>query len=158
VRSTKHAGARTAILAAVCALPITAAAYSQCATASTGGSLTPRQQIEKDWITFLAGVTSAQQKRRLLENGPQYVSIIKAHSAWPLAKVARVRVTSLRITSATTATVGYSLVPNDKVVLPDQTGDAVKQRGVWNVGAKRFQALLAREGQQGIPAAPSASP
>jgi hypothetical protein len=167
MRLKKPTWAQSAGLATLfAALAVTVAACGHAAIASTGGALTPEQQVKKAWISFFSGATSAQQKIALLENGDQYATIIKAQAASPLAKTLRASVTAVQISGAATATVRYSLLLNDTVVLADQTGTAVKQGGVWKVGLKSFQGLLALEGQQsatsgGTPTAsatPSTSP
>jgi hypothetical protein len=66
-------------------------------------------------------------------------------------------VTTVKVTSPTTATVTYSIVEAGQVALPNQTGQAVLTNGVWKVSAPSFRALLKLEqGQAG--ASPSASP
>jgi hypothetical protein len=140
------------------ALAITAVACGQAAKASTGGALTPQQQVTKAWVSFFSGATTANQKIALLQNGSQYASIIEAQTASPLAKTLQARVTSVQIAGPAGATVKYSLLLNGQVVLAGQTGEAVKQGGVWKVGLRSFQALLALEGQQGAPSGATPSP
>jgi hypothetical protein len=66
-------------------------------------------------------------------------------------------VTTVKVTSPTTATVTYSIVEGGQVALPNQTGQAVFTNGVRKVSAPSFRALLKLEqGQAG--ASPLASP
>ncbi len=63
----------------------------------------------------------------------------------------------MTINSPTTATVNYSIVEGGQVALPNQTGQAVLQGGVWKVSAPSFQALLKLEQGQAS-GSPSPSP
>ena len=64
----------------------------------------------------------------------------------------------MTITSPTTATVKYSIVEGGQVAVPNQTGQAVLQGGVWKVSAPSFQALLKLEqGQSSGSPSPSSS-
>lgn len=128
------------------------------AKAATGGALTQEQQIKKNWLAFFDGQTPAKQKLALLEDSQKFASVIDAQSQLPLAQSIHARVQSVEITSSTTATVHYSLLAKDQVVLPDQTGQAVKQAGVWKVGARSLQGLLEMEGQLLPSGAPSGLP
>ena len=95
-----------------------------------------------------------------MQNGQAFATVITAQASSPLAKSAQAKVSSVTITSPTTATVHYSIVEGGQVAVPDQTGQAVLQGGVWKVSAPSFQALLKLEQGQtsGSPSpAPSAS-
>ncbi len=93
----------------------------------------------------------------LLQNAQQFATVIKAQASSAIAKATQAKVTAVKITSPTTATVTYSIVEGGQVALPNQQGQAVLEGGVWKVSAPSFQALLKLEqGQTG--ASPSASP
>jgi hypothetical protein len=112
--------------------------------------------IRADWEQFFAGATPAARKVALLENGQQFAKTIQAQAQSPLAQSTAAKVSSVSVTSATTATVKYSILLGKQVALADQTGQAVLQGGVWKVSAQSFQALLALEGAASP--SPSASP
>ena len=109
------------------------------------------------WVKFFNGTTPAATKVTLLQNGQQFAAVITAQAASPLAKSAQAKVTSVTVTSPTTATVKYSIVEGGQVAVPDQTGQAVLQGGVWKVSAPSFQALLKLEQGQ-TSGSPSPSP
>jgi hypothetical protein len=116
---------------------------------STPGSSAPatgaEATIKANWEKFFDGTQPAQDKVGLLENGKQYTAQIDAQAASPLAKGATASVSSVTLTSATTATVVYSILVGGQPALPNQTGQAVLQGGVWKVSAQSFLALLALE-------------
>ena len=129
--------------------PSTTAVPTTSAAASTTGSSAPatgaEATIKANWEKFFDGTQPAQDKVGLLENGQQYTAQIDAQAASPLAKGATASVSSVTLTSATTATVVFSILVGGQPALPNQTGQAVLQDGVWKVSAQSFLALLALE-------------
>jgi hypothetical protein len=119
---------------------------------SKGGSASPTSsaataaQIKTNWETFFAGTTPAARKIGLLQQGQQFAQIINAQAGLPIAKSTRAIVSSVNVTSASTATVKYSITLAGKTALPNQTGQAVLENGVWKVGDSSFTALLGLEG------------
>ena len=163
---TRFRGSRLALVAALVALPLVVAACGSKSNASTtpsasvsasAGSAGATAQITADWQKFFAGTTAAQAKQALLQNGSQFASILKAQAGSAIAKATTAKVSSVKVTSPTTATVTYSIVQGGQVVLPNQRGQAVLEGGVWKVSASSFQSLLKLE-QGAASAAPSASP
>jgi hypothetical protein len=160
---TRTAG-RGVALAVFFSVLATVAAACGSSNASTTSSPSPSPSsstaiaaaIKTDWEKFFAGATAADQKIALLENGRQFAKTIQAQAQSPLAQSTAAKVSSVSVTSATTATVKYSILLDKQVALADQTGQAVLQGGVWKVSAQSFQALLALEGA--APPSPSASP
>jgi len=130
----------------------TTTAASTTTSASVGSSTTSGASsdavaaITANWIKFFDGSAPAADKIALLENGQQYATQIDAQASSPLAKTVTALVSSVTVDSASTATVKYSLALGGTVALPDQTGQAMLQDGVWKVSAASFQALLALEG------------
>ncbi len=112
-------------------------------------SVATRAKIKKDWITFFAGSTSVKQKVALLQNGQSFAGVIASQASSPtiapLAKSVTATVSAVTLTSATKATVRYSLDLGGKPALTGQTGVAVLQGGTWKVGDQSFCALLALE-------------
>jgi hypothetical protein len=117
----------------------TSGASSSSSVALTGDEAT----IAANYVKFFDGTQPAADKIGLLENGTQYTKEIDAQAASPLGKMASVAVSAVTITSPTTADVKYSILVGGTPALPNQTGKAVLQDGVWKVGADSFLALLA---------------
>jgi len=111
--------------------------------------------IAANYVKFFDGSQPVADKIELLENGQQYTKELEAQAASPLGQAATAAVSSVTVTSDTTATVTYSILLSGQVALPDQTGEAILQDGVWKVSAQSFLALLAL--QQGA-ATPSSQP
>ena len=112
-------------------------------TTSSGTFSGEEATIAANWVKFFDGTVPAQGKVGLLENGQQYAKELDANAASPFAKLSTATVSSVTITSPTTATVTYSILVSGQPALADQTGQAVKQNGVWTVSAKSFLDLLA---------------
>lgn len=128
----------------------TEASSSTGAGSSTTATLTgDAALIAANWMKFFDGSQAATDKAALLENGQQYAQQIQAYAATPLAKMAKAEVSAVKMTSANTADVTYSLIVGGTPVLTNQQGKAVLQNGTWKVGAQTFQGLLAAAQQQG---------
>jgi hypothetical protein len=145
-----------AVAAIAAACGASNAATTSSPSSSSAPSVSPTAAIKSNWQKFFDGATPAAQKIQLLENGQQFAQTIQAQAQSPLAKSTAAKVSSVKVTSATTATVKYSILLAQQVALADQTGQAVLRNGVWKVSAQSFQALLALEGAAS--ASPSASP
>jgi hypothetical protein len=112
-------------------------------------------KIRTDWVTFFAGTTPAKTKIALLQNGKSFAAIINAQATGnPMSKTAGAKVSAVTLTSATKATVRYSITLGGMPALSNQKGVAVLQGGTWKVGDQSFCALLALE-QTKTPACPS---
>ncbi len=144
---------RLALVASLVALPLIVAACGSKSNAATTPSASPSAsastsataQITADWQKFFAGTTAAAAKQALLQSGAQFASVLKAQASSAIAKATTAKVSAVKVTSPTTATVTYSIVQGGQVVLPNQQGQAVLQGGVWKVSAPSFQALLKLE-------------
>lgn len=164
MRTITRTAGRGGAIAAFFLLVATVAAACGSSSAATTSSPTPSASstaadaaaVRANWEKFFAGTTPAAEKIALLENGQQFAQTIQAQAQSPLAKSTATKVSSVKITSPTTATVKYSILLNKQVALADQTGQAVLQGGTWKVSAQSFQALLALEGAAS--SSPSASP
>ncbi len=154
-----------ALVACLAALPLVVAACGSSSsttttptpTPSATASVSPTAAITSDWETFFSGATTATRKIALLQNGQQFATVLTAQAASPLAKASTAKVTAVKVTSPTTATVTYAIVENGQVALPGQKGQAVLEGGVWKVSAPSFQALLKLEQAQ-TSSSPTASP
>ena len=153
---------RAVLVGCLVALPLVLAACGSKSTAitptpSASTSVSPSAAITSDWVKFFAGTTPAATKITLLQNGQQFATTIQAQASSPIAKGTQATVTTVTVTSPTTATVTYSIVEGGQVALPNQKGQAVLEGGVWKVSAPSFQALLKLEQGQAS-SSPSASP
>jgi hypothetical protein len=119
--------------------PATAPASTTGTSALTGEAAT----IAANWVKFFDGSVAPQAKIGLLESGRQYQKELETNAASPFAQSSTATVTAVTITSPTEATVKYTVLVGGQPALPDQTGKAIKQDGVWKVGAQSFLALLA---------------
>ena len=85
------------------------------------------------------------RKVALLQNGEDYAKVVAAQARSPIVKGVAAEVSNVTLTSATKATVTYSLTIGGKPVLADLKGEAVLQNGTWKVGDQSFCALLSLE-------------
>ncbi|MFE3543012.1 hypothetical protein ACFXK0_08580 [Nocardia sp. NPDC059177] len=127
------------------AAPATTAAVTTSAAPPTADAATVAA-ITKTYTTFFDGSKSATERAALVESGDAFLAILQAQSATPATSGTSVTVASVTPTGATTADVGYTLLMGGNPVLPDQTGQAVKQGDTWKVAAATFCALLAIQG------------
>jgi hypothetical protein len=91
---------------------------------------------------------------KLLQDGPQFQSIIKTQAGSGLAALATAKVTHVTVTSPTQATVNYTILVSGTPQLK-QTGTAVLENGTWKVGVASFCGLLTIENAgktSGLPA------
>jgi hypothetical protein len=124
----------------------TASPGSTSAAASAPASSSAAQaQIKANWAAFFLSSTPISRRVALLENGPQFQSVIKAQASSPLASSATSKVTKVTLVSPTQAKVIYSILVGGTPALPNQSGVAVKQNGTWKVGDQSFCGLLAVE-------------
>ena len=103
-----------------------------------------QDDIAANWVTFFDGTQAIADRIGLLENGQQYAQQLDAFAGSPAGSTLSVSMSSVTVTSPTTAEVKYSLLEGGKMVLPGQVGKAVLQDGVWKVGAESFLAVLAQ--------------
>jgi flagellar basal body-associated protein FliL len=161
----RRVGVRLVLLGVlVAALAMLGAACGGSPTSTTGGPTTSAtlpplptpagaDTIAVNYVQFFDGTRPVADKIGLLENGQQYAEELEAQAASPSGKTASITISSVTITSATTAEVKFSILVSGEPAFPDQTGKAILQDGVWKVGAETFLALLAL--QQGSTTQPS---
>jgi len=128
------------------------AAPSSSAPAAAGGG-NAKAQITTNWEAFFNGQTGAAKKISLLQNGDKFSAIIKAQAGSGLASSAGAKVTAVVVNSATSATVSYDITLSGATALPNQTGTAVYEDGMWKVGDVSFCQLLKLENNGTAPAA-----
>ncbi len=113
--------------------PVSSAPVSS-APASSSGNSAAAAQITANWEKFFNASTPLSQRVALLQNGTSFSSAIDSFSKLPLANGIGAKVTGVTVTSATMATVTYSIVSGSTTLLGGQTGTAVYQDGMWKVG------------------------
>ena len=104
------------------------------ASSSSSGNSAAAAEITTNWEKFFNASTPLSQRVALLENGSSFSSAIDSFSKLPLANGIGAKVTGVTVTSATMATVTYSIVSGSTTLLGGQTGTAVYQDGMWKVG------------------------
>jgi hypothetical protein len=131
--SSSSSSSSTASSAASSSAP-TSSAPASSAPASSSGNSAAVAQITANWEKFFNASTPLSQRVALLQNGPTFSSAIDSFSKLPLANGIGAKVTGVTVTSATSATVTYSIVSGSTTLLGGQSGMAVYQDGTWKVG------------------------
>jgi len=131
--------------------PASSAAAPSSSAPAAGGNA--KAQITANWEAFFNGKTGAAKKISLLQNGDKFSAIIKAQAGSGLASTAGAKVTAVVVNSATSATVSYDITLSGTTALPNQTGTAVYQDGIWKVGDVSFCQLLKLENNGTAPSA-----
>jgi hypothetical protein len=136
--------------------PASSAASSPADSGSTpslgAASGDAKAQITTNWEAFFDGKTSAAKKISLLQNGQKFASVINAQAGSGLAASAGAKVKAVVVNSPAQATVNYDITLSGATALPNQTGTAVYQDGMWKVGDVSFCQLLKIENGGTAPA------
>jgi purine-cytosine permease-like protein len=111
--------------------PVSSAPVSS-APASSSGNSAAVAQITANWEKFFNSSTPNSERVTLLQNGSAFAGAISGLTS--LVSGLGAKVTSVTLTSATTATVKYDLTAGGTSLLNNQTGTAVLDNGVWKVG------------------------
>jgi hypothetical protein len=125
-------------------------------TASGTGSAAAVSAITTNWEAFFSAQTPVSQRVALLQDGPQFQSIIQSQAGSGLAAQASAKVTKVTVTSPTQATVTYEILISGTPELKNEMGTAVLENGTWKVGVSSFCGLLTLENggkTSGLPAA-----
>ncbi len=158
--SSSAATSPSASASATTTAPTTAPA-SPSATASTPAPAGPAAAvaaIKKNWVTFFNGKTPVATRVALVQNGQQFASVLKSMSTSAQSEAASVSVQKVTLTSATQASVGYTILISGAPVLAGQKGTAVLQGGTWKVATASFCGLLMlQSGGKAVPGCPAAS-
>lgn len=107
--------------------------------ASSGNSAAVAQ-ITTNWEKFFNSSTPNSERVTLLQNGSAFAGAISGLTS--LVSGLGAKVTSVTLTSATTATVKYNLTAGGTSLLNNQTGTAVLDNGVWKVGDASLCGLI----------------
>ncbi|CAL9401752.1 hypothetical protein GCM10010423_76020 [Streptomyces levis] len=103
-------------------------------------------EIRQNWQKFFDPKTSAEDKQAVLENGDRMGPVLQAFSGDERGGQVQARVTKVEFTSATEATVTYTLTLKGATALPDASGTAVEQEGTWKVSVKTLCSLVQMSG------------
>jgi hypothetical protein len=137
--------------------PATSPAASATTSSAAGGNnAAAAAAITANWEAFFNAKTPDSKRVMLLQDGPDFASVIKSQSGSGLASLATAKVTKVTVNSPTQATVGYEILVSGTPELKNQTGTAVYEDGTWKVGLTSFCGLLTIENAgktTGLPAA-----
>ncbi|MEV8546313.1 hypothetical protein [Streptomyces sp. NPDC051572] len=103
-------------------------------------------QIKANWKKFFDPASSSADKQAVLENGDKMGPVLKAFSGDKRGGQVQAAVQKVAFTSATQATVTYSLTLNGATALPNASGTTVEQDGTWKVSVNTLCALVALSG------------
>lgn len=128
-------------------------------SASAGASAAPgtpadaatTAAVKAAYTKLFAPDTPLAESVKSLQNGTAFKKALVEQGKSPLAKSSSASVRDVRLVSAATARVTFSILLAGKPVLADQTGYAVREDGVWKVADVTFCGLLTMQG--GAPAA-----
>ena len=120
--------------------PASSAPASSAPASSSSGNSAAVAQITANWEKFFNSSTPNSERVTLLQNGSSFAGAISGLAS--LVSNLGAKVTAVTLTSATTATVKYDLTSSGSTLLPNQTGTAVLQDGVWKVGDASLCGLI----------------
>jgi purine-cytosine permease-like protein len=120
--------------------PASSAPASSAPASSSSGNAAAAAQITANWEKFFDSSTPNSQRVGLLQNGAAFASALS--SLIHLVSGLGATVTSVTVTSPTSATVKYNLTTHGSSLLSGQTGTAVYENGTWKVGDASLCGLL----------------
>lgn len=133
-----------------------AAATSAPAAATTSAaaaSAETEKAITDAYVTFFDGTAPPATRAGLVEKGDAFKPFLEGMASDPRASGTSVTVSAVQLVDDKTADVTYTLLLGGNPVLPDQSGQALKEGDTWKVAAMTFCALLAVQGSgQAVPA------
>ena len=109
-------------------------------SSSATGNAAAVAQITANWEKFFSASTPTSQRVALLQNGPAFAVAITGLSH--LVSGLGATVTSVTVTSPTSATVKYNLTASGSSLLSGQTGTAVYENGTWKVADASLCGLI----------------
>ena len=116
------------------------ASSAPASSALASGNSAATAQITANWEKFFNASTPTSQRVALLQNGSAFAGAISGLSH--LVSGLGATVTSVTVTSPTTAIVKYNLTASGSTLLSGQTGTAVYENGTWKVGDASLCGLL----------------
>jgi len=112
---------------------------------TTSSAAAAKAQIKSAYEKFFSGQTSVSDRVALLQNGSTFEGVIRGFASLPLAKNVHATVSSVTLQGPNNAKVVYT-VKLGSAGLPQQTGTAVRQNGVWKVGDASLCKLVSLQG------------
>ena len=116
------------------------ASSAPASSALASGNSAATAQITANWEKFFNASTPTSERVALLQNGAAFAVAITGLSH--LVSGLGATVTSVTVTSPTSATVKYNLTASGSTLLSGQTGAAVYENGTWKVGDASLCGLL----------------
>jgi len=116
------------------------ASSAPASSSAAGNSAAAAAEITANWEKFFNASTPTSQRVALLQNGAAFAVAITGLSH--LVSGLGATVTSVTVTSPTSATVKYNLTASGSTLLSGQTGTAVYENGTWKVGDASLCGLL----------------
>jgi hypothetical protein len=123
----------------------TSASAASSASAAAADPATTKA-VTDAFVGFFNGSAPAPQRAALVEKGDQFGPVLAATASNPQATGTSATVSGVTLKDPTHADVKYTMLIGGSPVLPDQTGQAVKEGDQWKVAATTFCALLALQG------------
>ncbi|MGK8507475.1 hypothetical protein ACRS5S_05250 [Nocardia asiatica] len=117
----------------------TSAAPAQADAATT-------KAVTDVYTSFFSPSTPPDQKAALVQKGDVFLPILQAQAGNPQSQGTSVTVSAVNLVDADNADVTYTLMMGGNPVLPNQTGQAVKDGGKWKVATATFCALMTLQG------------
>ena len=116
------------------------ASSAPASSALASGNSAATAQITANWEKFFNASTPTSERVALLQNGAAFAVAISGLSH--LVSGLGATVTSVTVTSPTSATVKYNLTASGSTLLSGETGTAVYDNGTWKVGDASLCGLL----------------
>ncbi|OKI12857.1 hypothetical protein A6A07_16510 [Streptomyces sp. CB03911] len=142
--------------AAASATASAAASGSASASAAASGTApadaaAAKTEVTTNWEKFFDPATPIADKAALLQGGEQLAPALQGFAGDPRVGQVKAQVTDVQFTSATDATVTYTLSLQGTVVQPDATGQAVLDNGTWKISRSTLCGLVQQTGTTAIP-------
>jgi hypothetical protein len=126
-------------------LIVVALSLAACGGSSKSNTADDQAQIKKAYDTFFSSKSSVSERAAALQNGSKFKPLIRTFASNPLASNVTAKVSSVTLEGKDKAKVVY-VVTFGGASLPEQTGSAVRQGGVWKVGYASLCKLIALGG------------
>lgn len=124
----------------------TSAPAATSSAAAAAASPETEKAVTDAFVTFFDGKAAPATRAGLVEKGDEFAPMLEGMAADPRATGTSVTVSAVEIVDDKTADVTYTLLLGGNPVLPDQSGQAIREGDTWKVAAMTFCALLAVQG------------
>ncbi|MFC9328474.1 hypothetical protein [Kitasatospora sp. NPDC057015] len=129
----------------------TATASASAAGTAPADVAAATAEVTANWQKFFDPATPIADKAALLQNGEALQPALQGFASDPRVGQVKAEVAAVDFTSATEATVTYSLSLEGNVVQPAATGTAVLDGGTWKVSTASLCGLVAQAGNTTVP-------